>query len=455
MIGAGGMTRATLAGLTTALATGRTTARALVEESLARIADPAGEGARAFISVKSELARAEADFADAQRRAGRAPSPFAGIPFGVKDLFDLAGDTTTAGSRVLKDAALAVADAVAIARLRAKGFIVIGRNTMTEFAYSGVGLNPHYGTPRAPFDRATGRIPGGSSSGAGVAVADGLVSLAIGSDTGGSCRIPASYCGVTGYKPSHGLVPLTGTYPLSFSFDTIGPLANSVACCAAAHAIMADDVVAPVTPRAPGTLRLAVLRDFVLDGLEPAVEQSFQRALKMLGQAGAGLSDLAFPELKDIPAINAKGGIVAAEAFQHHRARMAAVGDAYDPRVRSRMQLAEGILAADYLDYFESRRAMIALFAARSTGFDAVILPTTLNTAPPIAALTADQDYLRYNAMSLRNTYVGNFLNGCAISIPMQAQGEAPCGLMLMAPWGRDRALLDVAAGVEAVLAER
>jgi aspartyl-tRNA(Asn)/glutamyl-tRNA(Gln) amidotransferase subunit A len=326
---------------------------------------------------------------------------------------------------------------------------------MTEFAYSGVGLNPHYGTPRAPFDRATGRIPGGSSSGAGVAVADGLVSLAIGSDTGGSCRIPASYCGVTGYKPSHGLVPLTGTYPLSFSFDTIGPLANSVACCAAAHAIMADDVVAPVTPRAPGTLRLAVLRDFVLDGLEPAVEQSFQRALKMLGQAGAGLSDLAFPELKDIPAINAKGGIVAAEAFQHHRARMAAVGDAYDPRVRSRMQLAEGILAADYLDYFESRRAMIALFAARSTGFDAVILPTTLNTAPPIAALTADQDYLRYNAMSLRNTYVGNFLNGCAISIPMQAQGEAPCGLMLMAPWGRDRALLDVAAGVEAALVER
>ena len=209
-----------------------------------------------------------------------------------------------------------------------------------------------------------------------------------------------------------------------------------------------------VNPRAAGTLRLAVLKDFVLDGLEPAVEQAFQAAARRLGQHGASLSDLAFPELRGIPAINAKGGIVAAEAFQHHRARMAAEGQAYDPRVRTRIQMAEGILAADYLDYFDSRRSMIALFAARAMGLDAVILPTTLNTAPPIAALAGDQDYLRYNAMSLRNTYVGNFLNGCAISIPMQAQGEAPCGLMLIAPWGNDRALFDVAAGVEAALAE-
>ncbi len=449
------MAGATLAETAAALADGSTTARALVEDSLARITDPAGEGGRAFITVNADLARAQADLADVQRRAGRIPSPFAGIPIGVKDLFDLAGEVTTAGSKVLKDATPAKADALAIARLKCAGFIPVGRNNMTEFAYSGVGLNPHYGTPRAPFDRATGHIPGGSSSGAGVAVADGMVSLAIGSDTGGSCRIPASYCGVVGYKSSHGLVPLTGAYPLSLSFDTIGPLANSVACCAAAHAIMADAEVATLDPRAASTLRLAVLKDFVLDGLEPAVEQAFKAAVRRLGQQGASLSDLAFPELRGIPAINAKGGIVAAEAFQHHRARMAAKGQAYDPRVRTRIQMAESILAADYLDYFDSRRSMIALFATRFMGFDAVILPTTLNTAPPITALAADQDYLRYNSMSLRNTYVGNFLDGCAISIPMQAQGEAPCGLMLMAPWGNDRALFDVAAGVEALLAER
>jgi aspartyl-tRNA(Asn)/glutamyl-tRNA(Gln) amidotransferase subunit A len=330
--------------------------------------------------------------------------------------------------------------------------IVIGRSNMTEFAYSGVGLNPHYGTPRSPFDRKTGRIPGGSSSGAAVSVADGMVALGIGSDTGGSCRIPASYCGITGYKPSHGRVPLTGAYPLSFSFDSIGPLANSVACCSAADAIMADDGDGTVSPRAHGALRLAVMRDFVLDGLEAPVAAAFERALARLASSGATLSDMAFPELRDLPAINRKGGIVAAEAFHHHRQAMTEQGDAYDPRVRTRIQMADAISAADYLDCFVRRREMIGLFTRRFAGFDGVILPTTLNTPPSIAALATDEDYLRFNAMSLRNTYVGNFLNGCAISMPMQEPGSAPCGLMVLAPWGHDRALFDVAAGIEAAL---
>ena len=272
----------TLAQLATDLAEHRVTSRELVERSLAAIADPAGEGARTFISVDAEGARAAAGLADLQRRAGRAVSPFAGIPFSSKDLFDLAGEVTTAGSRVLEGSAPARADAVAISRLKAAGMIVIGRTNMTEFAYSGVGLNPHYGTPRSPFDRATGRIPGGSSSGAGVSVADGMVSLGIGTDTGGSCRIPASYCGVVGYKSSHGRVPLTGCYPLAFSLDSIGPLANSVACCATADAIMAADWDGRVPQREAKGLRLAVLKDFVLDGLSPGVEQAFSRALKAL-----------------------------------------------------------------------------------------------------------------------------------------------------------------------------
>jgi aspartyl-tRNA(Asn)/glutamyl-tRNA(Gln) amidotransferase subunit A len=442
----------TLAGLALDLAEGRVTSRELVERSLAAIADPAGEGARTFIAVDAEGARAAADFADLRRKQGRAISPLAGIPISSKDIFDLAGEVTRAGSRVLADAAPASADAVAIARLKAAGMIVIGRTNMTEFAYSGVGLNPHYGSPRSPFDRATGRISGGSSSGAGVSVADGMVSLAIGTDTGGSCRIPASYCGVVGYKPSHGRVPLTGCYPLSPSFDSIGPLANSVACCATADALMAGDWDGAVPERSPRGLRLAVLREFVLDGLSPGVEQSFGRALKALAAAGASIADMAFPELKEIPAINARGGIVAAEAWHTHRKLISEKGQGYDPRVRQRIEMAEAITAADYLDYFARRRHMIRLFAERFEGFDAVILPTTLNTAPAIAELAADSDYLRFNAMSLRNTYVGNFLNGCAISLPMGGRGGAPCGLMAMAPHGRDRALFGVAAAIESVL---
>lgn len=443
----------TLDELAAGLAAGKLTSRELVERSLAAISDPAGEGARAFVSVDTEGACAAADFADTQRKRGRAISPLAGIPFSSKDLFDLAGELTRAGSKVLNGAAPATSDAVAIARLKAQGMIVIGRTNMTEFAYSGVGLNPHYGTPRSPFDRATGRIPGGSSSGAGVSVADGMVSLAIGTDTGGSCRVPASYCGIVGYKSSHGRVPLTGAYPLSSSFDTIGPLAHSVACCARADAIMAGDWDGAVPGREVQGLRLAVLRDFVLDGLAPAVEQAFGRALALLADEGAQLADMAFPELRDIPAINAKGGIVAAEALAVHRRLMSTRGADYDPRVRSRIEPAEGISAADYLDYIARRREMIHLFAARFDGADAVILPTTLNTAPAIAELAGDKDYMRFNAMSLRNTYVGNFLNGCAISLPMERPGEAPCGLMLMAPWGSDRALFGVAAAVERALA--
>ncbi|MGL4295470.1 MAG: amidase family protein, partial [Aestuariivirga sp.] len=199
-------------------------------------------------------------------------------------------------------------------------------------------------------------------------------------------------------------------------------------------------------------LRLAVLKDFVLDGLTPQVERDFARALQALTAAGATLTDMAFPELREIPAINAKGGIVAAEAWAVHRARIAAAGAEYDPRVRFRIELAESISAADYLGYIARRREMVALFARRFAGFDAVLLPTTLNTAPAITELAEDKDYIRFNAMSLRNTYVGNFLDGCAISLPMQRRGEAPCGLMAMAPWGRDRDLFGVAAALEGVL---
>jgi aspartyl-tRNA(Asn)/glutamyl-tRNA(Gln) amidotransferase subunit A len=445
------MPNATLQSLADDLAAGLATSRGLVEASLAAIADPAGEGARAFIRVDAAGARAAADYMDGLRRAGRAPSRLAGIPFSVKDLFDLAGEVTTAGSVVLKDRPPAVADAPAIARLKAAGLVVLGRTNMTEFAYSGVGINSHYGTPRAPFDRAVGRIPGGSSAGAAVAVADGLCALAIGTDTGGSCRIPAAYCGIVGFKPSHGRVPLAGAYPLAASLDSIGPLANSVACCATADALMAGDREEAVAARAPETLRLGVLRDLVLDGLETPVAGDFERSLGALGRAGVRIGEVRLPALAELPALNRGGGIGGAEAHHLHRPLLAARGADYDPLVRTRLELPAAMSADELLGLIARRRAMIAGFAAVCEGFDAVVLPSVMNTPPAIAELAAPKDYARLNAMALRNTAVGNFLDACALSLPMHEAGAAPTGFMLMAPGGRDRALLAAAAAVEAV----
>ena len=447
------MAKTTLAELAQKLAGGKVTSRALVEASLAAIADPAGEGGRAFISVDAEGARAAADYQDQLRRRNRQPSAFAGIPFSVKDLFDLAGEVTTAGSKVLRDAAPARADAPAIAALKAAGLVVLGRTNMTEFAYSGVGLNPHYGTPKSAFDRKTGRIPGGSSAGAAVAVADGMCALSIGSDTGGSCRIPAAYNGIVGYKPSTGRVSTRGAYPLSPRFDCIGPLANSVACCATADALMAGDWPGQIAPREASGLRLGVLKTVVLEGLDTEVASAWERGLARLSKAGAKLVDFAFEELLEFPTLTVKGGIVAAEAVAHHRTPIALRGAEYDPRVRMRLGAADGISAADYLSILKRRDEIILRFNAQMRGFDAVILPTVMNIPPPIAALAADQDYLRFNGMSLRNTYVGNFLACCALSIPANEPGAAPVGLMLMAPHGQDQGLFAAGRAVEQALA--
>ena len=442
----------TLDGLAVELRDGKTSSRKLVEQALAKISDPAGEGARAFIKVDAEGALAAADFQDRLRRQNREPSPFAGIPFSVKDLFDLAGEVTTAGSKVLKDAAPALVDAPAIAALKSAGLVVLGRTNMTEFAYSGVGLNPHYGTPRSAFDRKTGRIPGGSSSGAAVAIADGMCALSIGTDTGGSCRIPAAYNGIVGYKPSTGRVSTRGAYPLSSRFDSVGPLGNSVACCAAADALMAGDWAGKIATREVSSLRIGVLKTTVLEGLDRDVSAAYERALTRISKAGATLVDLAFEELLEMPSLTIKGGIVAAEAFAQHRDLIARKGADYDPRVRMRMEAAGGISAADYLSVVKRREEMIRRFSVVTQGLSAVVLPTVMIIPPSIAALEGDQDYLRYNSMSLRNTYVGNFLDCCAISIPVNEPGAAAIGLMLMGVWGQDQNLFSVSQAVENLL---
>src|SRR5580700_7327163 len=257
--------------LAQSLADGRTTSRALVEESLARIADPAGEGSRTFIKVHAEKARTAADAVDAARRVGLPPGCYAGIPIALKDLFDMAGQPTPAGSKVLVDAPPARQNATVVQRMLNAGFIAMGRVNMTEFAFSGLGINPHYGTPTSPWDRGAARIPGGSSSGTAVAVADGMAAAGLGTDTGGSCRIPAAFCGIVGYKPTARRIPISGVLPLAPSLDSVGPLAPSVACCAEIDAILAGEPPALPAPMSLDGVRLGLPTNLVFDGMDATV----------------------------------------------------------------------------------------------------------------------------------------------------------------------------------------
>ncbi|MFI4948202.1 MAG: amidase [Alphaproteobacteria bacterium] len=443
----------TVLGLAEDLATGRTSSRALIEAALARIADPSGEGGRSFVRVYEDSARAAADAQDRLRQAGYVASPLAGLPVSIKDLFDVAGEPTLAGSKALDDQPPAMCDAPVIARLRAAGAILIGRTNMTEFAFSGVGINPHYGTPGNPFDRRL--IPGGSSSGAAVSVGDAQAVVAIGSDTGGSVRIPAALCGIVGFKPTQYRIPRDGVIPLSTTLDSIGPLANSVACCAIADAVMAGEpATAPATMPVAG-LRLGVLQGFVLDGLAPEVGRAFAGACAALSRAGARVTDLPLAELNEIPAINAAGGFAPIEAFAWHQKLLERRGAEYDPRVRTRIERAGGMSAAEYVNLCAARADLIARIAPRTAPFDALLMPTVAITAPPIAAFAQDDDYRRLNAAILRNPSVINFLDRCAVTLPIQPAGTPPVGLTVIGEHGADRRLLGIARGIEAALAAR
>jgi len=442
----------TLAVLADDLARGRTSARKLVDACLAKIADPAGEGARAFIHVDAESAIEAAEAMDRLREVKAAPSAYAGIPVSIKDLFDIRGQVTRAGSRALEDSAPADADAPAVARLRRAGFVVIGRTNMTEFAYSGIGINPHYGTPKGSWQRGVGHVPGGSSSGAAVSVVDGMAHGALGTDTGGSCRIPAAYNGIVGFKPTQRRVPLEGGVPLSFSLDSFGPLARSVACCAVLDAVLADEAVVPLQPRPIRGMRLALPTTVVLDELDDMVARTFDRALQTLSRQGALIERIAVPEFLDVGSMNAKGGFAAAESYAWHRYLIASKGDIYDPRVSVRILRGESLSAADYIDLLGARKSLIARAAVRLAPYDALILPTTANTPPRIADLADDKAFTRANLLSLRNCSLINMIDGCAISLPCHRESEAPVGLMLAAAGGADRRIFELAAGMEGVI---
>ncbi len=427
----------------------RASCRDRLEDALSRIAEPDGEGVRACLTVYSAAARAAADAADARAAHGVSLGPLDGAIVSIKDLFDVAGEPTRAGSKVLaEEAAPAAADAVIVHRLRAAGAVIVAKTNMTEFAFSGIGVNPHFGTPGNPRDRA--RVPGGSSAGAAVAVADGMCEIAVGTDTGGSVRIPAALCGIVGFKPSRRRIPTAGAFPLSTTLDSIGPLARNVGDCAKADAVMVGEDFVPLEPVALVGHRFGIVEGLPLDRLDDAVAAAFTAALGRLEQAGVRLTHETVEYLDDMREVNAKGGIPPPEACAIHRDRLKRRGAEIDPNVRVRIERGCAVSAADYIDMLRARARLVRAIDRRLAALDALIMPTTPIVAPTMAEVTDAKSFAARNAMLLRNTSFVNFFDLCAISLPLTA--SLPVGLMIVARNGHDRELLCIAAAIAELL---
>ena len=424
-----------------------------LEAALARIADPKGEGPRACLTVYTQAARAAADAADARAKAGISLGPLDGAIVSIKDLFDVAGEVTRAGSKVLaEEGKPAAADAPVVRRLRAGGAVIVAKTNMTEFAFSGVGMNPHYGTPANPADRT--RIPGGSTSGGAVAAADGLCEISIGSDTGGSTRIPGALCGLVGFKPSRQRISTAGAFPLSQSMDSIGPIARSIADCHKADAVMAGDSYAPLEPTPLANLRVGIAQGMPIENLDETVGKRFPSAIDALEKAGCRLSHEKLPLLEGMARVNSRGGVQPAEAFTVNRDRLDRRASDIDPNVRTRLERARTIGAADYIAMVNERLALIAAMDAALTDIDVLAMPTIPIVAPTMAEMAPADVFARKNAMLLRNTSIWNFFDCCAISLPLPRQGALPTGLMLVVRNGHDRRLFRIAAAVERLWAQ-
>lgn len=411
-----------------------------------------------FIRTSFDSAAAAARSIDAQRKAGASVPPLAGRAVSVKDLFDVRAEVSSAGSTVLARQPPAAADCPAVARLRRAGAALIGRTNMSEFAFSGVGINPHFGTPANPATAALDaqpRIPGGSTSGGAVSVATGAAWAALGSDTGGSIRIPAALQGLVGFKNTARLTPTEGAVPLSTTLDTACAITRSVRDAVLLHEVLADRAVT-LAGRPIGALRLAVPTTLMLDGLDAGVRDAFDRAIASLRTAGARVEEIALAELGDVASINATGGFSPAEAWAWHRRLLATREAEYDPRVALRIRRGEHMSAAEYIDLLHARRHWIAQMGAGMTGFDAMLSPTVPLVAPPLTPLIASDDaFFATNGLLLRNPSIVNLLDGCALSLPCHAPGEMPVGLMVWSGAMRDDAVLDASLAIEAALAAR
>jgi len=424
-----------------------------LEIILSRLANRAADE-KVFTKLYAEAARAAADASDARARASVTLGPLDGTIVSIKDLFDVAGEATTAGSLMRRTAAPALRDAAIVSRLRQAGAVIIGKTNMTEFAFTAIGDNMHYGTPGNAVDAS--RIPGGSSSGAGVSVGEGTSDISIGSDTGGSIRIPAALNGVVGFKPTARRVPLTGAYPLSATLDSIGPLGLSVAACAVADAVMAGEEPPPLhLPLPLDGLRVGVPRGLLLEDTESDVGVAFDRSLAGIERKGARLVDISIDDfIADMRAATKRGSIAAMEGAEIHADWLATGASVpVDPHVSGPLSRAAMLPAPVYIRALRRRGALVAAMDERLTAVDVLALPTTPVTAPTIGSMAEDAELRdRVEGLLLRNTQVANQFDLCAISLPMPDMA-LPAGLMLVARNGRDRNLLRIAAEVERLLA--
>ncbi|MGB3391128.1 MAG: amidase [Pseudaminobacter sp.] len=427
-------------------------ARDRLEEILQRLEARSSEE-RVFVKLYPEAARAAADAADARHKAGISLGPLDGSVVSIKDLFDVAGETTTAGSAIRRTCPAAIEDAVVVRRLRQAGAVIIGKTCMTEFAFTAVGLNPHFGTPGNAVDPL--RIPGGSSSGAGVSVAEGTCDIAIGSDTGGSIRIPASLNGVVGFKPTASRVPTVGAFPLSYTLDSVGPLARSVGECAAADAVLSGEDAAMFASLPLAGLRIGIPRGQLLEDLEPAVAQGFARSLNVLERAGSRLADHGMDDLLGaMQEATSIGSIAAIEAAAVHADWLAdkEKAEAVDPRVAKPLARRATVPAPAYVRMMRRRAELVAEMDKRLAPVDVLALPTTPMVAPPIEPLVSDHAlYNRTEGLLLRNPQIANQFDLAGISLPMPGM-SLPAGLMLLCRHGDDRRLLAIAAAVEQAL---
>lgn len=425
-----------------------------LEHAIERARSP--EGRAAFVRPMFDEARA-------QIAVGQAHTALMGLPISVKDLFDIQGQVTTAGSVVLADEAPAAVDAAAVARLRAAGGTILGRTHMVEFAFSGVGVNPHAQTPAAwdaLVDAPVGapgrpRVPGGSSSGAAVSVATGAAFIGLGTDTGGSIRIPAALNGIVGFKSTARRVPTSGAWPLSTTLDTVCAMTLSVRDAILAHEILADRSV--VRASAPlSAYRLAVAGGAMLQGMDAEVAHSFERALQRLRQAGAVIDDIDLAEIDELAGIQAAGGFAVAESHAAHRLRLERDGERYDPRVAARMRRGASMQSHHYLDLIAARNAWIERLEHRLRGFDAMLSPTVPIVAPELSdvapGVERDDTFFRINGLLLRNPGVVNMFDGCALSLPCHEPGSLPVGLMIWHGGLRDDLVLAIAEQIEARL---
>lgn len=421
-----------------------------LELALGQIDDKDGEGARAFITVMAPSAREAADAADQRASRGLSLGPLDGTIVSVKDLFDVAGERTTAGAKLFKDAPPAKADCPAVARLRAAGAVLVGKTNLSEFAFHAIGTNPHFGTPGNSHDRS--RAPGGSSSGAAISVTDGMAEIGLGSDTAGSIRIPASLNGIVGFKPTPKRVPLDGAFPLSYALDSAGPLTRTVASAHAADSVLAGERYRPLDAMAVPGLRLLLPKgSFALTGFDATVGPAFAAAIERLAKAGVRLVETPVPILDEIAKVHAKASFSSVEAQHIHRDRIGdpAARAAMDPVVVSRIDMGKQVTAVDYIEMSRRRARLIAEMDEVLAPYDALITPTTPIVAPPIAeVLKGIEAFVPRTLTLIRNTVIGNFFDLCSVTLPIPSEG-LPVGLMLTARHGHDARLFEIAAGLE------